>query len=134
MLQASARFEHKSTRDKFVAELAKILSHALLTNNGRLNFDVFRNTLIRYEYDCKRHAINKVIQSHSRDTKYKTDEIEHYYSDHRYKNFLNQETFKFKTPDNIAAINRMSVDVARRTVVLCANMEAISARLAPNIH
>lgn len=130
----SARFEYESTRGKFVTELTKNLFHALATNNGRKNFDVFRNVLIRYEYDCKRHAINKVIQSHSRYTKEKTNEIENYYNHNRYQHFLNRETFKFKPSDDIAAIRKMSADVAKRTVVLCANMEAISAGMAPNIH
>lgn len=115
-------------------ELTKSLRHALETNNGRKNFDVFHNVLILYEYNCKRHAINKVIQSHSSNIKYKTNEIENYYSHHRYQNFQNQETFKFRKPDDSAAIQRMSADVARRTVILCANMEAISAGRAPNIH
>jgi len=117
-----------------VIELTKSLSHALVTNNGRKNFDVFRNVLIRYEFDCKRHAINKIIQAHLTNTKYKIDQIENYYNHNRYQNFQNRETFKFQRPDDIGAIHRMSVDVARRTVVLCANMEAICAGRAPNVH
>lgn len=114
-------------------KLAKSLSHALATNNGRLNFDVFRNTLMRYEYDCKRHAINRVIQAHLPTTEYKKEEIEKYYNHNRYQNFANPETFKFQKPSDIV-IQQMSVDVARQTVVLCANMEAISSNYAPNIH
>lgn len=88
---------------------------------------------MRYEYDCKRHAINKVIQAHLHNTKYKTDEIENYYNHHRYQNFANRETFKFQKVNDIV-VQRMSADVARRTVVLCANMEALSSGRAPNIH
>lgn len=106
----------------------------MLTNHGRENFDEFRNVLVRYEYDCKRHAINKVTQSDISDKKVKTDTIEKYYENNRYNNFEDQTTFKFKKPeDQDAAIQKKSADVAKQTVTLCANMEAISAGKTPNI-
>lgn len=104
------------------------------TNHGRENFDVFRNVLVRYEYDCKSHALNKVTQSNFSDKKTKTDTIEKFYENNRYKNFEDQATFKFKkSEEQTAAIQKKSADVAKRTVTLCANMEAISGGQAPNI-
>lgn len=117
-----------------MADLTKSLANALLTNHGRVNFDEFRNVLVRYEYDCKRHAINKVTQSDYSDKKGRTDTIEKYYDNNRYNNFEDQNNFKFKKPeDQNEAIQKKSADVAKQTVTLCANMEAISAGNKPNI-
>ncbi|XP_037051618.1 uncharacterized protein LOC119085340 [Bradysia coprophila] len=131
---ASGRFENESTRQKFVADLTRSLSNALLTNHGRVNFDEFRNVLVRYEFDCKQHALNKVTQSDYKDKKGRSDTIEKFYANNRYNSFENQETFKFKKPDaQDEAIQKKSSDVAKQTVRLCANMEAISAGSQPNI-
>lgn len=133
-MQVSARFENPQTRQKFETDLTKSLANALQTNHGRENFDEFRNVLVRYEYDCKRHAINKVTQSDFKDKKEKTDTIEKYYDNNRYKDFEDQTTFKFKKPeDQNDAIQKKSAEVAKKTVALCANMEALSAGQQPNI-
>lgn len=75
-----------------------------------------------------------MTQSDYKDKKGRTDTIEQFYDNNRYNNFENQETFKFKKPeDQNEAIQKKSGDVAKQTVRLCANMEAISAGNQPNI-
>lgn len=75
-----------------------------------------------------------MTQSDFKDKAARTDTIEKYYDNNRYKNFEDQNNFKFKKPeDQNEAIQKKSAEVAKQTVTLCANMEAISAGNATNI-